>query len=137
MTASVLLDTNAVIWLVTGRRMAKAAREAINEAAEHGNVLISSISGWEIGLLVSKSRLLLDRPFVDWLANLKRLAGVRIIPLSLDAAVGASLLPGSFHAGPGDRLLVATARELAVPLVTRDQKILDYARSGAVKAIAC
>jgi PIN domain nuclease of toxin-antitoxin system len=36
-----------------------------------------------------------------------------------------------------DRLLIATARELKAPLVTRDRRILDYAAQGHVDAIAC
>jgi PIN domain nuclease of toxin-antitoxin system len=38
---------------------------------------------------------------------------------------------------PADRLLIATARDLGVPLVTRDRRILDYAAQGHVDAIAC
>jgi hypothetical protein len=34
-------------------------------------------------------------------------------------------------------LLVATARELDVPILTADRKILDYAASGHVQALAC
>jgi PIN domain nuclease of toxin-antitoxin system len=30
------------------------------------------------------------------------------------------------HADPADRVVVATALELAAPLVTRDQRLLDY-----------
>ncbi len=48
-----------------------------------------------------------------------------------------SSLPGNFHRDPADRLLIATARELKVPLVTRDRRILDYAAQGHVDAIAC
>jgi predicted nucleic acid-binding protein len=36
----------------------------------------------------------------------------------------------------GDRLMIATARSLGVPIVTRDSHILDYARGGHVQAIA-
>ena len=50
--------------------------------------------------------------------------------------LAASALP-DFHQDPADRLLVATARALDVPILTRDRKILDYAEAGRVKAIAC
>jgi PIN domain nuclease of toxin-antitoxin system len=36
-------------------------------------------------------------------------------------------LPGDFHKDPADRMIVATARKLAVPLVTKDDKIRAYA----------
>jgi PIN domain nuclease of toxin-antitoxin system len=46
-------------------------------------------------------------------------------------------LPGPLHNDPADRLLITTARALDIPIVTRDRRILDYARAGAVAAVAC
>jgi PIN domain nuclease of toxin-antitoxin system len=60
-----------------------------------------------------------------------------LLPLSHRAAIAASSLPGRFHRDPADCLLIATAREFGVPLVTRDRRILDYAGQGHVDAIAC
>ena len=65
------------------------------------------------------------------------LPGIRVTPLTVSAAMAASYLPEPFHKDPADRLLVAVARELGVPVVTRDDKILDYAAAGHVKAIPC
>ena len=62
---------------------------------------------------------------------------MRLAPLSSKAAIAASCLPGQVHRDPADRLLIATARELGVALVTRDRRILDYAARGHVQAIAC
>lgn len=58
-------------------------------------------------------------------------------PLTPETAIAASFLPGSFHGDPADRILVATARQLGVPLVTRDEKILAYAATGALEVLAC
>ncbi len=52
-------------------------------------------------------------------------------------AIDASYLPGDFHSDPMDRLIVATARHLGIPIVTGDRKILAYAEIGHVRAIAC
>lgn len=46
-------------------------------------------------------------------------------------------LPGTFHQDPADRFLIATARALGVPIVTRDEQIEAYARAGHVKLIRC
>jgi PIN domain nuclease of toxin-antitoxin system len=43
-------------------------------------------------------------------------------------------LPGAFHGDPGDRLIVATAREMGVPVVTRDRAVLGY---GRVVGVGC
>ena len=43
--------------------------------------------------------------------------------------------PGSFHADPADRLIVATARHWGVPLLTADDAILDYGARGHVRTV--
>jgi len=40
--------------------------------------------------------------------------------------VAATRLPEPFHADPADRLLVAQARELGIPLLSADSKIRSY-----------
>lgn len=35
------------------------------------------------------------------------------------------------------RLIVATARRFVLPVVTRDSKILAYAKAGHVRAVSC
>jgi PIN domain nuclease of toxin-antitoxin system len=122
----ILLDTHVVLWWKAGgERLSAPARSAIDAATE---VLISALSCWEIAMLVAKGRVALDRPIGEWVADL--LAGERLAlaPLSPSAAVAAAGLL-DFHGDPVDRLLVATAAELAVPLVTKDRKIAEHAAS--------
>ena len=64
-------------------------------------------------------------------------AGVRVEALSPEVLIDASFLPGTLHRDPADRILIATARAFDLTLVTRDQTILDYARRGHVRALAC
>lgn len=64
-------------------------------------------------------------------------AGVKVEALSPEVLIESSFLPGSLHSDPADRILIATARAFDLTLVTRDQLILDYARSGHVRALAC
>jgi PIN domain nuclease of toxin-antitoxin system len=58
-------------------------------------------------------------------------------PLTPEIAIAAAWLPDPLHGDPADRLLIATARDLAVPMITRDAKILDYARQGHIQAVLC
>jgi PIN domain nuclease of toxin-antitoxin system len=132
-----LLDTHAILWLDNGDPLSAAAREAIRAAAPAGGVLVSPVSAWEIGLLVSKGRLTLDLPPLAWFRRFLGVAGVRLTPFTVEIAAGCSCLPGPFHGDPADRMLVATAREREVPLMTRDRRILDYARSHLLRTIAC
>ncbi len=43
-----------------------------------------------------------------------------------DVGIKSVHLPGEFHKDPADRMIFATARKLAVSLITRDEKIRAY-----------
>lgn len=138
---AVLLDTCAVICLAQGAAMSPEALGAIRAAQEAGGVLVSPISAWEVGQL---SRGRAGRPALtvlpdpkSWFQRFMAQPGVREAPLTCGAAVDASWLPGNLHRDPGDRHIIATARELGVPLVTRDAALLAYAQAGFVAAIRC
>lgn len=134
-----LLDTCAAIWLGNQDRLAPAALRAIRAAAARVELLLSPVTGWEIGLATvrrSNPLILLPTPQA-WLSDLLDLPGIRLAPLEPEVALSASYLPGPLHGDPADRLLIATARELGVPLVTRDRRILAYAAQGHVETIAC
>jgi PIN domain nuclease of toxin-antitoxin system len=134
----VLLDTGAAIWVGHQDALAPAALRAIRAAAR-AEVLISPVTGWVIGLATrhrGSPLILLPTPRA-WVSDLLARPGVRLAPLAPEVALGAFYLPGQLHRDPADRLLIATAREFDVPLVTRDQRILDYAAQGHVQAIAC
>ena len=133
----VLLDTHAWVWLHDGNpRLGKGGfLDLIESARETGGVLVSIISVWEIGMLVAKNRLKLRNDVGDWTAAGLDKPGMRLLPISTGVAINSTRLPGEFHADPADQILVATARELDIPIITADAKILAYSRAGHVKAI--
>lgn len=137
---AVLLDTCAVIWWVYGD-LSKATREVLVHAGLASGILISPISAWEIGLLSSsqgrRRKLSLLPDPLTWFAKVMTRPGVREAGLSANAALSASFLPDPLHADPADRLLIATARELGVPLLTGDERILAYAEAGHVQVLPC
>jgi PIN domain nuclease of toxin-antitoxin system len=139
-TPAVLLDTCAVIWLANGDPLEDGAAAAIVQAAMAEGVFISPISAWEIGLLSrprsGRAVAFLPDP-AAWFARVMAAPGVKSAPFTADIAIAASQLPEPLHGDPADRLLIATARDLALPIITRDAKILDYARTGNLAAIAC
>lgn len=139
---AVLLDTCAVIWLANGDPMAPEALAAIDHAARHGGVFVSPVSAWEVGMLsrpkpgrVAAVSFLPD--VQTWFARVMAAPGVKEAKLTARIAIGASYLPGAFHGDPGDRLIVATARALGVPVVTRDRAIIAYQSVHQVVALGC
>lgn len=132
---AVLLDTHVLVWLLTGSdRIGPGARQAMAEAAGGSEILLSAISPWEITMLVSKGRLVLDRDVGDWLRDALKLRGLRVVPLSTEIAVASTRLPGVLPADPADRIIVATARHLQTELITADGPLLAYAGAGHLRA---
>ncbi|HOM13749.1 MAG TPA: type II toxin-antitoxin system VapC family toxin [Rubrivivax sp.] len=135
--SSALLDTHALVWLVAGDdQLQAAARQRIEAAAQQQQLWISAITPWEIGMLVAKGRLVLDRDVMDWLHAALSLPGIRLAPLDPAVAVASTRLPGEVHGDPADRLIVATARALGATLITADAALLAYGRLGHVGVLA-
>lgn len=134
---SLLLDTCAMIFIATGRVVAPGARQEVRAASIAGGILISPVSAWEVGLLSVKRGVPFHPDPKSWFQLFMAYPGVRLTPLTPDIAIESSHLPQPLHSDPADRLLIATARALQIPIVTRDSRILNYARAGFVAAIAC
>ena len=136
-----LLDTHVFIWLQEGQ-LSHGTAELLLAAARRGDLLVSTASAWEVGLLHRKAtRGGQVPPFLPdpktWFARAVSAPGVRETPITADIAVDSCLLPEPLHGDPGDRLLIATARHLGAALATRDRGILDYAALGHVRALPC
>ena len=133
----ILLDTCAVIWLQAGSKFRPEAEAALQEAQAIGTqVLVSPITAWEIGLLVSKGRLALSLPPLKWFERVLDL-GVDLASLSPDILIASSQLPGPPLRDPADRIIAATARAIGCRLMTRDRQLLDFAAEGQIEAIPC
>jgi PIN domain nuclease of toxin-antitoxin system len=121
------------MWLLTGSdRLGDKARKLIQQATEEDNLFLSAISPWEIAMLISKGRLVLDRDVGEWIKEALSLPGIRLEPLSPEIAVASTRLPGDIHPDPADRIIASTARHLGAMLITDDRLLLDYGRAGHV-----
>lgn len=132
---SVLVDTHCLVWWFGQKgRLSPAATEAIGGT---DRVLISPISWWEIGLLVRDGRIALDRPLGHWITLVMEDRRSTTAPLTPAAAAWAGQLArDDFSGDPADRLIYATARDLRVPLVSKDGRLRRYAdRSGDIDVV--
>ena len=98
----------------------------LDAAVKEKNVLISSISVWEVALLVKNKRLKLSMDVLDWIAKSENLPFIQFIPVSNSIAVKSVNLPPPLHQDPADRIIIATALSTGAPLVTKDKKIAAY-----------
>jgi PIN domain nuclease of toxin-antitoxin system len=133
---AVLLDTHVLTWAVGDlRKLGKRASWLINRATSSDGAFISAITPWEISMGVEHGRLKLGKSTEDWVAGVLALPGMRLAPLEPEIAVAAAKLPRAFMNDPSDQVIVATARHLGIPLVTADDKILNYGEAGGVRVI--
>ena len=131
---SVLLDTHVVLWWQAGGdRLSPAATVAIDTADE---LLISPLTCWEIATLHRLGRVELDRDPTQWISDLLGSDRVATAALTPQAAAWAGTLPDGFPGDPIDRLLYATALDLRVPFVSKDDRLRTaVAAIGSVRVV--
>lgn len=134
-----LLDTHVWLWLALGapKRIPPAALKVIEESAQSSGLMVSIVSVWELALLVGRSRIVLPQPLGDWISLALSRPEIMLVGLSRPSTVIDSVnLPGDLHADAADRFLIATARARRATLVTHDEHIIAYGRSGHVSVLA-
>ncbi|MCF6301205.1 MAG: type II toxin-antitoxin system VapC family toxin [Proteobacteria bacterium] len=123
----IVIDTHTLIWWVSGDKLlSKTAAKTIKDALVSSEIIISSITIWEISMLIEKDRISLSMDIESWTKEVEAIQGVRFMSVDNEIGIKSTKLPGKFHKDPADRIIVATARKLAVPLVTIDEKIIAY-----------
>lgn len=123
----IVLDTHALVWWASGSaELSAKAKSAIDRECREGQIVVSAISAWEITMLVEREKLVLSMDVEIWLDTVADIDAVCFFPVDVDISIKSVQLPGEFHKDPADRMIVATARRLAAPLVTKDEKIRAY-----------
>lgn len=128
----IVLDTHAWVWWVAGSpELSEAARDVIESALGEAGVRVSSISAWEVALLVRRGRLQLTIEVDEWVERAAALPFLRMVPVDHRIALRSVGLEG-LHDDPADRIIVATAQALGAPLVTRDRRLRGYQAVGTI-----
>jgi PIN domain nuclease of toxin-antitoxin system len=118
---NVLLDSHALIWWFNDpSKLSPKASAILRNPAN--TVLISAAVAWELAIKVNLGKL--SALFlISELVQRMNQEGFTELPISIAQAVRAGLLP-RHHRDPFDRLLVAQAQDLNVPVLSAD-KLLD------------
>lgn len=124
----IAVDTHALMWWVTGEaaKLSPAGKRALDSELLGGKVYVSSITAWEIAILVTRGRIELAIDPLRWLAIVGRIEAVEFVPIDNEIAVRSTHLGDGFHKDPADRFIVAMCMKMGVPLVTADDKIRRY-----------
>jgi PIN domain nuclease of toxin-antitoxin system len=114
------------------KRLSKTAAQLIRRSAKSGEMAVASISLFEAAWLFANGRIRGPGTVTQAVRELLDTTKVQVLDLSVDVASHSVQLPTTLPGDQADRLIVATALVNAIPLVTRDSRILE---SGACKAI--
>ncbi len=136
MMKPVLLDTHAWVWYaLADSQLSSAAKKAADEALAKGILHVATISLWEISMLAKKGRITLGRPCQEWLKDAISIPPMHVVALTPEiAAESAEISQALFD--PADSMIMAIARVDGFTLVTRDRKMLDYAKKHVVATVA-
>jgi PIN domain nuclease of toxin-antitoxin system len=119
----VLLDTHVFLWLQTEPERLGRHLKAVEDPGT--DLLLSAASSWEIAIKHGLGKLSLPEPPQEYVLERIRLAGRIGLPLEHSHALAVSSLP-PLHRDPFDRMIVAQATVLDVPVITSDPAIIQY-----------
>ncbi len=129
----IVLDTHAWIWFVSNPELLSAkAKKAVEASVQKKVIYISSISVWEVALLVMRNRLKLTMQVGDWIHKSELLPFMKFVPVTNSIALRSVNLPAPLHDDPADRIIIATAMSLGATVVTKDEKIRNYPHVRAI-----
>ncbi len=120
-----LFDTHALIFWVNKESVTNKFIQFFDQQDQTGTLYISTITFWEIALLVQKGRYAIA-DLQGWKDQLFEKTNLRVLDPSPTEMIDSTLLP-ALHKDPFDRLLIAQANHHRLKLVTQDQTIQKYA----------
>jgi PIN domain nuclease of toxin-antitoxin system len=119
----IVLDTSALLFAaVDTARLSTRATEAIEEADQ---IVLSSISIWEIALKAKRQKLKLPFSVDDLVNMLREIERVEIVAVT-EAIWLQNVSLDWEHQDPADRTIVATALLRNCPLLSNDARILQF-----------
>ena len=119
-----LLDTCSFLWMVAQpERLSRTASAALVDP--ENDVLLSTVSAWEIAVKYELAKLRLDRPPERYVPEERTRHDVQSCPLEEEATLYLHRLP-PFHRDPFDRMLVCQAIVGGLSVVTPDPHIARY-----------
>ncbi|MGK2877433.1 MAG: type II toxin-antitoxin system VapC family toxin [Solirubrobacterales bacterium] len=121
----IVLDSHAWFWWITEpKKLSPTAARLIDESREIG---ISSYSALELARARSLGRIALDHP--RWI-DLAFKHDPRIVEVPMGSKIAQhaiDLIDRGLSGDPGDQVILATAEALRAKLVTKDQRLLEFA----------
>ena len=118
-----ILDTHALLWMQDDSgQLSENARNVLVD--NKSRLYLSIASFWEISIKQSLGKLELSYSMDD-LNNACEISRITILPIEISFLKQLQLLP-FIHKDPFDRIIAATAIDLNLKVITRDEYIKQY-----------
>ena len=122
-----LLDTHVWVWWnLSPKNLSLKVKRLIEDSDHYDEMLLSAISPWEFCKLIEKGRLNVATDRLAWVKEALDMPKLRLVPLTPRIAHQSTVLPDLSHDDPADQIIVATAREENVTLITKDRRLRAY-----------
>lgn len=118
-----LLDTHTYIWIrIAPGLLSKRAHEILSDNSSE--ILISPVIAWEIAIKVGAGKLDIGGLLLNF-EERETADGFTIAEISIAQTIASGVLP-RHHGDPFDRLLIAQALDLNVPIISNDRTFDRY-----------
>ena len=106
---SYLFDTHALVFWNNKESVSDEFIKFFDKQNQKGRLYISSISFWEVALLVKKGRIVISDVYA-WKNEILSNTNIKVINPSVSEMIESTLLP-DYHKDPFDRILIAQANQ--------------------------
>ena len=122
----VVADSHAIVWYVQGSsRLADGARSALVESEQSEGIVVSVATLVDLWYVTQTTQCIGADDVARLQARLDASANVDLHAIDVAVADAFTLIPRTVLTDPWDRFIVATAKALALPLVSRDGAIRE------------
>ena len=120
-----LLDTHIAIWALLGNDEKLSIRAKDIIADKKIELAVSIASAWELAIKISKGGEIKDMSGVAAFIDKLRENGIEILGITAEEVKLVESLP-FIHNDPFDRVIVATAKNCGLTLLSADENIRKY-----------
>jgi PIN domain nuclease of toxin-antitoxin system len=129
----VVADSHAIVWYLQGsKRLSAPARSALADAEAENGLVVSVATLIDLWYVTQTTQRVTAAQLAAARDQLASSPAATLEPITLAVADAAATIPRALLGDPWDRMIVATALALGLPLVTRDEAIQ---RSGVVTTL--
>jgi len=122
----VVADSHAIVWYVQdSSRLSEGARSALVESEQSEGIVVSVATLVDLWYVTQTTQSVGADDLARLQARLDVSANVELHTIDVAVADAFTLIPRTVLTDPWDRFIVATAKALQLPLVTRDGAIRE------------